>query len=132
MKSTIILLISFAFNCTAQQDTSQNQLQKNQEIAFVYYFKVQAFCSCLEQSYKNSQIMELIEKEDLQGSYDGLAVDKIQQRISHLGKEAALNIEKEDYPDFNDKKRIMSKCLDFYNSENLELEAKSLYKTYNK
>ena len=95
-------------------------------------FQIKAYCSCLEQTYKDQQIMNLIKKEDWLGSYDGLADAKIQQQILDLGKQAASRIKKEDYPDFNHKKRITSECLDFYTSENLDIEAKSQYKKFNK
>jgi hypothetical protein len=92
---------------------------------FVHFFKVQVFCAALEHSYQNKEIMRLIEQEDLAGSYDGLAIEKVHITIDSIGRKVAETIKPEEYADFNNKKRIIEKCLLYYNSKELDSIARS-------
>lgn len=126
----LFLLLLISVGCNAQKEIPNRQLANNQEEAFVDFFKIQVYCSCLKHGYENKQIMELIYKEDLLGGYDGLANDLIQEEINTIGKQIASTIKPETYLDFENKKRITATCLNFYNSKDLDSLAKSIYEKY--
>lgn len=120
------------FSCNSQKETTGEQLTQNQKEAFIHFFKVQSYCYCLSHSYENKQIMELIAREDLQGSYDGIAHPVILRKANSLGYEASLGIKPQTYPDFENKKRITEGCLNFYVSKRLDSVARALYQSVHK
>lgn len=133
MKTIIsILLIIFLTSCSSQKVVSERALKKNQEDGFVHFYKVQSFCSCIRQAYENKQITELMQKEDLLGSYDELANQLFQKQIDSLAKNVAQGIKKETYEDFEGKKRIAETCLTFYTSKKLDSLAHVTYKRLTK
>lgn len=129
-----LVLCSILTSCstTSNKDISSRDLSDNQREAFIHFFKVQTYCSCLSHSYENKEIIDLISKEDLLGTYDELANNHIQRVIDSLGFKTSKSITAETYPYFEGKKRIIEKCLQFYTSQKLDSIALSQYDLHHK
>lgn len=132
------LILSIAFLATACctqnniADSSKKENNDPHQDAFVKYFKVQSFCSCYKYSFKDTDIIDIMSKEDLMGSYDELANRLILKKIDSLGETVSKTILPSTYQDFENKRRITSECLRFYTSEKLDSIAYAEYIKYNK
>ena len=130
MRGILLFLLIVLASCSGNKKYSERQYQKNVKDAFIYFFKVQAYCSCVQHAYANKEIVKLQWEEDLMGSYDGLAYPEVLKAIDSLGRAEASKIKPSEYADFEGKKRITAACLDFYTGKTLDSVATAMYKKH--
>lgn len=125
---SISLMVSFLVSCKPQKGINESEIIGKEKEAFVHFFKIQTYCSCIKYGYSNKDINTLMAEEDLLGSYDDLADPFIQGMIDSLGKQVSIKIQPEEYLDFQNKRRITETCLGFYTSSELDSIAHTTYK----
>jgi hypothetical protein len=124
--TSFLLLIS----CKANNSNSERAFNKRVKEGNIKYFKMQVYCSCLNNAYENKDIIKSIRTEDLLAVFDDLSSPDIQKTVDSLGKIVAQTIKPEEYPDFEGKKRITVKCLEYYTSKELDNIARKRFKKY--
>lgn len=126
-----MLFLFFGVSACSLQNTRKYKKQK--ENYFMITYKQMAFNGCIRKGYKNDTIFQLMAKEDLFCSIEGVDFDYL-QRAHQLGENVGKNIPKpfikiEEEEDKN-KKLICQSCLLFYTSKELQTSAKKEYKSF--
>ena len=124
--TSFLLLIS----CKISNGMSEKAYNKSIREADIKFFKMQVYCACLNNAYENKDIIKSIRTEDLLAVFDDLSSPDIQKTVDSLGKIIARTIKPEEYPDFEGKKRITVKCLEYYTSKELDNIAHKRFKKY--
>ena len=132
IKLKLVFITSFLLliSCKISNGMSERAYNKSVREADIKFFKMQVYCSCLKNAYENKDIMKEIWKEDLLAVFDDISGPNIQKTVDSLGKIVAQTIKPEEYPDFEGKKRITVKCLEYYTSKELDNIAYKRFKKY--
>lgn len=102
------------------------------EDAWITNFKDDVFMHCIREGYNNDTIFDLMQKKDLlnSGEIDGWL--RVMDLKRTLGKTVAQNIPKPykkiDDPRDTSKKLILTSCLHYYGSKELDSIARSEYR----
>lgn len=130
LKLVFIIPLLLLISCKVNNSNSERAYNKSVKEGSIKYFKMQVYCSCLRNSYENKDIMKEIWKEDLLAVFDDISGPDIQKTVDSLGRIVAQTIKPEEYPDFEGKKRITVKCLEYYTSKELDNIAHKRFKKY--
>jgi hypothetical protein len=124
------ILFVLLFSCKSNTIYSDRTYKRNTLEGNIKFFKMQVYCACLRNAYENKDIMREMWKEDLLATFDGLASEQTQKTVDSLGSLIARTIKPEENPDFEGKKRITVKCLEYYTSKELDNIARKRFKKY--
>jgi hypothetical protein len=130
MKYFLVFFIFINFSCASYLNSSFDyNISKD---PWIHAFKDRVFIAALKEAYKtDSLIFQLIEKKDALNTYDGLTLNEM-KIADDLGKSIIKNMPIplmcENCP--NDMNYYISTSLHYYESKELNLITKKLYRLH--